>query len=393
MNSFVTEPERRLEIKEKYDLVVAGGGIAGISAALAAARGGAKTLLIEREFSLGGLATLGLVTIYLPLCDGKGRQVSFGIAEELFRLSVKYGAEANYPEMWLSDHTVEERAKGQRFEVRYDANVFAILCEQRLKEEGVDILYGTSVCSCDVNNGRINALIVENKSGRYAVEAGAVVDATGDADICAFSGEETVLYEPKNILAAWYYAVEGGTNKLHMHGFAEGSNEDVRLLSQKRFCGIDGNEISEMVQMAHNEILAEFLRKGGVSEEHSLSSIAGIPQLRMTRRLAGTCEMTTEKEGESIGTSVGVISNWKKRGPVYEVPFECLYGKKVKNLITAGRCISVSDEMWDISRVIPCCAVTGEAAGTAAAMTDDFSTLEVESLQSRLEAAGVKLHI
>ena len=126
MNSFVTEPERRLEIKEKYDVVVAGGGIAGISAALAAARGGAKTLLIEREFSLGGLATLGLVTIYLPLCDGKGRQVSFGIAEELFRLSVKYGAEANYPEMWLSDHTVEERAKGQRLEVRYDANVFAI---------------------------------------------------------------------------------------------------------------------------------------------------------------------------------------------------------------------------------------------------------------------------
>ena len=376
MNNFVMEPERRLEIKEKYDAVVVGGGIAGISAAIAAARGGAKTLLIEREFSLGGLATLGLVTIYLPLCDGKGRQVSFGIAEELFRLSIKYGAEANYPEIWLSDHTVEERAKGQRFEVRYDANVFAILCEQRLKEEGVDILYGTSVCSCDVKNGRINALIVENKSGRYAIEAGAVVDATGDADICAFSGEETALYAPKNILAAWYYAVEGGTNKLHMHGFAEGSNEDVKLLSQRRFGGIDGNEISEMVQMAHNEILTEFLKKGG-----------------MTRRLAGSCEMTTEKEGESIGTSVGVISNWKKRGPVYEVPFECLYGKKVKNLITAGRCISVSDEMWDISRVIPCCAVTGEAAGTAAAMTDDFSALEVKSLQSRLSAAGVKLHI
>ena len=73
MNSFVTEPERRLEIKEKYDVVVVGGGIAGISAALAAARGGAKTLLIEKEFSLGGLATLGLVTIYLPLCDGRGR--------------------------------------------------------------------------------------------------------------------------------------------------------------------------------------------------------------------------------------------------------------------------------------------------------------------------------
>ena len=75
-------------ILETHSVIVAGGGIAGIAAALAAAREGADVLLIEREFLLGGLATLGLVTIYLPLCDGRGHQVSFGIAEELFRLSI-----------------------------------------------------------------------------------------------------------------------------------------------------------------------------------------------------------------------------------------------------------------------------------------------------------------
>ena len=66
------------------DVAVAGGGVAGIAAALSAARAGAKVALIERGFTLGGLATAGLVTIYLPLCDGKGRQVSFSLAEELF---------------------------------------------------------------------------------------------------------------------------------------------------------------------------------------------------------------------------------------------------------------------------------------------------------------------
>lgn len=197
MSKYITEPERKLEIKGEYDVAVAGGGIAGIAAALAAARSGAKTLLIEREFTLGGLATLGLVTIYLPLCDGRGRQVSFGIAEELLRLSIQHGAEANYPEIWLDEHTTEERAKGQRFEVQYDANVFAILCEQMLTQEGVEILYGTSVSNTTVSEGRINALVLENKSGRYAVSVKSVVDATGDADVCVLADENTALFSKK----------------------------------------------------------------------------------------------------------------------------------------------------------------------------------------------------
>ena len=87
---------------EKFcDVAVCGGGVAGISAALAAARLGKRVILFEREYILGGLGTSGLVTIYLPLCDGYGRQVSFGIAEELLRLSIKHGAEDRYPANWL----------------------------------------------------------------------------------------------------------------------------------------------------------------------------------------------------------------------------------------------------------------------------------------------------
>lgn len=94
----------------KYN-TVAGGGIAGIAAALASSRNGAKVILIEKQCALGGLAILGLITIYLPLCDGMGKQVIYGIGEELLRLSIKYGYEDNYPNAWLDNNNIEERKK------------------------------------------------------------------------------------------------------------------------------------------------------------------------------------------------------------------------------------------------------------------------------------------
>ena len=118
-----------------YDVAVCGGGFGGISAALAAAREGKRVILLEKQYMLGGLGTAGLVTIYLPLCDGLGHQVSFGIAEELLKLSITYGAEARYPENWL-DGNGHRTKNDKRFEVQYNAQLFAILAEQQLKKEG-----------------------------------------------------------------------------------------------------------------------------------------------------------------------------------------------------------------------------------------------------------------
>ena len=118
-----------------YNIAVCGGGFAGISSALAAAREGKKVILFEKEYILGGLGTAGLVTIYLPLCDGLGHQVSFGIAEELLRLSIKYGAEARYPENRL-DGVGTKTEKDKRFQVQYNAQLFAILAEQNLCATG-----------------------------------------------------------------------------------------------------------------------------------------------------------------------------------------------------------------------------------------------------------------
>ena len=212
----------------KYDTVIVGGGVAGIAAALSARRSGASVLLLEREYSLGGLATLGLVTIYLPICDGMGHQVSFSIAEELLRLSMSVGHEAKYPKPWIEGGSLEEKAK-TRYQVRYNAAAFALLCEEVLLKEGIKILYGSHVCGAVRNGNKIEAVIAEGVDGRTAYFGDAFVDASGDAILAQAAGEETVLQSP-NVNASWYYYVNEGKNDLKMHGYSEKpGKEDASL--------------------------------------------------------------------------------------------------------------------------------------------------------------------
>lgn len=385
-------------VNTHYDVAVCGGGFAGISAALAAARQGKKVVLFEKMYMLGGLGTAGLVTIYLPLCDGMGRQVSFGLAEELLRLSIKYGAESRYPENWL-DGVGTRTEKDKRFRVGYNAQVFAILAEQALLEAGVDVLYGSYAVDAEVENGRITRVLIENKSGRTAYVTSTVVDATGDCDIARFAGAPTEDFKAKNVLAAWYYFTDETGYQLQMLGAADISEEELQKraqvgeqISSERFTGLEAEEISRFVQLSHQKTLAHWLEKRKAHPETVISTIATMPQLRMTRKLVGEYTLAYDEEHTYFEDSIGMISNWRRRGPVYEVPFRTLYSRKIKNLITAGRCVSTDQPLWDIMRVIPCCAVTGEAAGVAATMTDDFTTLDVKALQKILQQNGVVLH-
>ena len=380
-------------VAKKCDVLVAGGGFAGIAAALAAARGGAKTILLEKQFLLGGLGTCGLVTIYLPICDGFGNQVSFGIAEELLRLSVKHGADAKYPKAWFEGGTKEEKAQ-KRFEVQYNPYIFAILAEKLLLKEGVEIMYGTSACSVVSESGKIKNVIVENKSGRSAIDVKSVADCTGDADIAKLAGAKCALYSGKNILAAWYYWADKNSNfNLKIRGAADDAENPVEKLVDKTFEAVENDEICEMVELSHSSIYSDFLKKRAADESFIINSLATIPQVRMTRRLVGEYDLDISDDHKKFDDSVGMFSSWRKRGPVFEIPFRSLYGKEVKNLVVAGRCFSVNDNLWDLSRVIPVCSVSGEAAGTAAAMSDDFANLNVSDLQKKLVENGVKLHL
>jgi NADPH-dependent 2,4-dienoyl-CoA reductase/sulfur reductase-like enzyme len=154
----VFEEKRETPIKCSCDVLVVGGGIAGIAAAAAAARNGANVMLLEREFSLGGLATLGLITIFLPLCDGQGNQLVCGIGEELLKLSIAHGAEANYPKAWLENGTREEKIE-KRYMTQFNPHLFALSAEKLLTRLGVTILYGS--LACGVFRGR------RKDQGRY----------------------------------------------------------------------------------------------------------------------------------------------------------------------------------------------------------------------------------
>ena len=371
-------------ITKACDVLVCGGGFGGISSALAAARNGARVILLEKEYILGGLGTAGLVTIYLALCDGNGRQVSFGIAEELLRLSVSLGHEGLYPEEWFNN----SNEKKKRYESSFNPSFFAILAEQLLTREGVEILYGTYAVATDVKDGKINAVITENKSGRQAIKLKAVVDATGDCDIAYFSGAPTDTFKKGNKLAAWYYGLGKNGYALKALGssfYAEGEKE-------RYFTGLDGQEISEFMRLSHESTLNDILKRREEDEKLIPTSIATIPQFRMTRKIVGEYTLDEAEAHKYFEDSIGMISDWRKAGPVFEVPFKTLYSAKIKNLITAGRCTCVTDDMWDIMRVIPCCAVTGQAAGTAAAISNDFTSLDITVLQKKLMSDGVILH-
>ncbi|MBQ4226566.1 MAG: FAD-dependent oxidoreductase, partial [Clostridia bacterium] len=204
MDGSVSLSLRHAEIKGSYDVIVCGAGIAGIAAALSAKRAGAKrVLLLEREYAPGGLATLGLVTIYLPLCDGRGHQVSFGISQELLRLSVSEGAEQPIPACWVAPAAPEQR-RGERYRCRFNAGLFTCLAERLLVDSGVKILYGATVFDALREGKRLTALVCLQAEGLAAYEANGFVDASGDAVLFACAGEETALYDLGNRQAAWY---------------------------------------------------------------------------------------------------------------------------------------------------------------------------------------------
>ncbi|MBR5518544.1 MAG: FAD-dependent oxidoreductase [Clostridia bacterium] len=393
----ILEEKLQTQIIDKYDVAVCGGGFAGISAALASARMGKKTVLFEKQYILGGLATAGLITIYLPLCDGMGHQVSFGIAEELFKLSIELGAESRYPENWL-DGKGTKTENDPRYLVRYNAQNFAVLAEKLLLKEGVDIIYGAYAVGTNVEDGKIKHIVTEGKSGRCAYKISSVVDATGDCDIANFADAPTETFKQGNILASWYYSVGNDGYTLNAMGASdtpdEEKNEDNQpeYLSNRRFTGLDTKEISEMVCMSHNILYNDVSQKRKTDSTYFPVTMATVPQIRMTRKIVGEYELSHTEMHKYFEDSIGMVSDWKKRGPIYEVPFRTLYSGKVKNLICAGRCTSTNETLWDVMRVIPCCAVTGQAAGTAAAMTNDFTTLDVKKLQEQLVKDGVVLH-
>ena len=372
-----------LPIAGVYQVIVVGGGIAGCAAALAAARSGVKVCLIEREFMVGGLATLGLVWCYLPICDGNGNQISSGICEEFLKLSVK-DCFNRIPMCWQTEGSFEER-KRNRYETEFNPLSFASNLEELLLSEGVAIRYGSQLCSVTKKDNRITSVVVSEKEGLKAICCENIIDASGDADVCYLVGD-SVETRADNRLAYWLYSTDGETVKRR-----ELQTPLLKKLpdNERRYSGIKTEDITDFCVEGRRRVNT-FCKENG---NQIPVMMATIPQIRMTRRLVGKYTLLLNDEGNWFDDSVGMIPDWRYRGSVFCVPYRMLLSNSINNLWVAGRCASAEADAGDTIRSIPACAVLGQAAGTAAAIASqckiDANAVPISFLQTMLEINGV----
>jgi 2-polyprenyl-6-methoxyphenol hydroxylase-like FAD-dependent oxidoreductase len=392
------------QIAREYDVLIAGAGIAGVAAALECARAGLRTALVEKTILLGGLATTGLINVYLPLCDGNGHQVTFGIAEELFHLSIKYGP-GDIPN-WR-DAT---RAPHPRFRTPFSPASFILALDEALAAAGVTLWLDTLICAPVLRGNRVIGVEIETKSGRGELRARCVVDATGDADIAFRAG--ALCAEADNWLTLWAIQVS-----LARAANALAQPDQVSLLDVIRFGGdhagegawdapkfrgTDAEEITRFV-LASRAVMREHYRaqhaRGGETGRRKLFPVT-LPaqaQFRTTRHIIGQTTLTDGQHGIAFADSIGLIADWRKPGFVWEIPYGTLLPRQVTGLLVAGRCIASEHDAWEVTRVIPGCALTGQVAGIAARLAAQRDTtpdqLDARDVQRELAQQRIPFHI
>ncbi|RPI61549.1 MAG: FAD-dependent oxidoreductase, partial [Planctomycetaceae bacterium] len=253
MIDVVHESARNTPVIGEYDVVVVGGGVAGVAAAVAASRNGASTLLIENHCVLGGLATEGLIAIYLPICDGRGNQVMGGLAEEMLRLTVQ-NAPAKIPACWTGTGDIQQRT-AERFLSRFAPQPYMLALEDFVRQAGAKLAYDTRLCGVDCGEGKIKAVIVENKTGRCAIRARAFIDASGDADICVRAGEPTKTHSD-NTRSSWFVAYDG--QKLDT--IKCGDNYVDIKPGAKRYAGDNHEDVTEMLLASRQMVMERIAR-------------------------------------------------------------------------------------------------------------------------------------
>ncbi len=421
--NYILEPERSLPVRKVCDVLVVGGGPAGIAAAIAASRNGARTILLERYGGLGGLATGGLIILLLTMDDGQGEQVIAGLCQELVdRLDARGTSVQPEPEVWGSQDPdlVEQYQRwglvwGRkpavvRYAVAYDPEEFRYVVNDMVLASGVELLFHAWGTRAIMEDDRIAAVAIESKSGREAIRASVVVDTTGDGDMYASAG---VPFEAEEVYPwLWFRmaGVEDADNAVRAagHGVFKTPPGEGRILAPwgaagriaRQISAIDVDDLSyaeiECRRMVMEE--AERLRREVPGFERAfVTDIASQLGITESRRMAGAYTLRREEADTPHPDVIARTGNWTKAGMLYDIPYGCLYPEQVSNLLAAGRCISVDHRVHHSTKEIPACFATGEAAGTAAAMAVAEGVrpgeLEISRLQSRLKNQGASLGV
>jgi FAD dependent oxidoreductase len=436
----IEEPARKIPLYGEYQVTVLGGGPAGIAAAVAAARAGKRTLLIERYGFLGGMGTAAGVTNFCGLhanVHGEMHRVVRGIASDLLARIDRLGG-LNAPHLIL----------GKILAQAYDTAAYKIAADDLLAANKVDVLFhalGAGVVMQD--DRRIHALMVETKAGRQAVRSDIFIDCSGDGDLAAWAGARfevgdnagSMLFpsmmfrlngiDPAKAGEAWRsipllmeQAAAAGTHRFPRKGAIvrpQKSGIEWRV-NFTQLARPDGTAINglEPDDLTRGEIDG---RRQAVEAFNFLRTVPGFeksyivdlpPQLgiRETRRVVGGYMLSGEDVlgCASFEDSIGV-NGWPMESHVAgdvvftfppipesrgfnELPYRMLTPEGLDNLLVAGRCASMTHDGQSAARVSGACFAMGEAAGAAAALALDGNAMPrdiaVEKLQQTLQEQG-----
>ncbi|MGB9887414.1 MAG: FAD-dependent oxidoreductase, partial [Moorellales bacterium] len=414
MRSGLLEPAREVEVYAQADVVVAGGGPAGTAAAVAAARNGARVLLLERYGHLGGMATGGMVILIPHLSHGSQVQELAGLNQEWLERLDRYGG-AFHPapeEIGSADPVVVARwrkyfscvVEGRVRQSAYvDPEVLKIVLNEMVEEAGVTVCLHSWACRALVEDNRVIGVIFESKEGRKAVLGRVVIDCTGDGDIfatagCEYEAERDPSLRSSNLAVVFRV---GGVNFDEWAEFALSRPEKAQAIrnrlqeiagfrilphisNRNDICWFnnwvpgdcltvrDLTRVEFQVRKAIFPVLDYMRREAPGFRNAYLLDTAPQIGTRGSRRVKGEYRLTMEdlKQGKTFEDTVALIPSLDPTvvSTVIHFPYRALVPKDRDGLLVAGRCFSSDVAANDFANLIPHCVAMGEAAGTAAAL-------------------------
>lgn len=392
---------KKLPASGSYDVIVCGGGVSGVSAAISCAERGKSTLLIEKSTILGGLATLGLINLFVPMCNGRGKQIIFGRCEKWVRESAKYGYDTIPPD-WRGGEP--EKPTEARYVSWFSPYIFTLQLTEEVTKAGIDLLFDCSAVEPITVGNICRGIITLSKAGLEYYECKMLIDTTGDLDamrragvpfargknFATYIGKSITLKSceaaarEKNIYKA-YSTVSGYSANL----FGNNQPEGIPLWS-----GLSAEEVSDYIIKNQLKMLEGIKNDDRLSRD--IASLPLMPQFRTSAHLIGDYTFTEKDVYRHFEDSVCAINDFEHRDYLYEVPLRALTRRDFPNMLTAGRSASAEGYGWDVIRVIPPAILTGQAAANAACLAIDekcgAGEVNIKALQKKLEEENVMIH-
>lgn len=379
-----------------FDIAVCGGGIAGVAAALAAARRGRKAVLVEKQSALGGLATSGLIYIYLPISDDREHRVAASITEELLLRCQEYGPFA-LEKKWGGTSNGHSGHPRDVYQCCFSPAGYMLTLEQMVREAGVDLRLETTVTGVRCSgSGRLEEIEIFCGCEKEYISADCFVDATGGAFVLRMAGAK--VFPETNYHNPWVIEVNPDDKQRAFTGDLHMQLMTIPEINGSMPQVLSAAEIQEFMRRQYQRIRDYYDAMSPEKRKNIYPvHLPMMPQTRKIARIDGLAEICTGEAGKRVEDSIGVVADWRKLAPAWETPYGALLSRQVRGALTAGRSINSSGDAWEVFRVIPAAATTGEAAGVAAAMGSeqnlDPAEIPVVALQQELRKTGGIMHL